>query len=207
MGSCDPLSNSFRTVGRCTNRPMGRISSCGTANLNSNVRTSANSSAFSLKGVSYGTSAQMRSSREEKAYTHSVTENLYPMHACGPPRNVRRCPQTPGTLEIASGGLSHLSGLGVLGHCNVSRCRVWTHNEGVLELECVVPPYCLRAVYHSNRDDDAVSFRHSAKIRELSVADDARSTRTVLHATPVLCGPPGARSAGSHRPPSQPASS
>lgn len=33
------------------------------------------------------------------------------MQACGPPIKVRRCPHTPGMLEIASGGLIHRSGL------------------------------------------------------------------------------------------------
>ena len=42
-----------------------------------------------------------------------MTENRYPMHACGPPRNVRRCPHTPGILETASGGFAHRSGLRV----------------------------------------------------------------------------------------------
>lgn len=46
-----------------------------------------------------------------KRTTHSTKANLYPMHARGPPKKLKICPQIPGILAMTSGGLSHRSGL------------------------------------------------------------------------------------------------
>lgn len=42
---------------------------------------------------------------------HSRSENLYPIHARGPPMNVSMLPQTPGIVVAASGTEAHRSGL------------------------------------------------------------------------------------------------
>ena len=83
------------------------ISSTGTASSNSNALTSVNMSAFNLQITSYSSIYFVKLERE----AYSTRENRYPMHACGPPRNVSMLPHTPGMVLAVSLDDSQRSGL------------------------------------------------------------------------------------------------
>ena len=109
-GNCAPFAGSLRSAGRWTKRPDGLMSSTGTASSNSNVLTRVNTRAFILmRNPAVRTSLTDRNGWMN--HTYSTREKRYPMHARGPPLKVSRWLQTPGMLEISSGGCSHLSGL------------------------------------------------------------------------------------------------
>lgn len=93
--------------GRCTMNDFLMMSCAGTASSNSNARTSVNNSAFILQRKNY---VRLRR-RSRKGATDSTSENRYPMHERGPPKNVIMLPHTPGSAAAASGVFSQRSGL------------------------------------------------------------------------------------------------
>jgi len=105
-----------------------------------------------------------------------VSENRYPIHARGPPRNVSRLPQMPGMVLTASGTDSHRSGLRCYGQVIEQPCGGYH----VLEFQSVFPPERLGSVHSEYGHHDCLTFGDPAEPNIVSQNEGGRKGETCL---------------------------